>query len=99
MVSRKALLSAAAKRRAEKGSVGRRKNTIPAQPPAVWPPRYEPADVVKLREELKLSQRAFGRAIGYSYQTVQKWEYAQRRVTKSAALLLTYIARYGIITR
>ncbi len=55
------------------------------------PREYRPADVVKLREELAVSQAVFARLVGVSKILVQSWEGGQRTPAPVARRLLDTI--------
>lgn len=59
-------------------------------------PDYAAADVVKLREKVKVSQNLFAKRLNVSPSTVHQWESGQKRPSKLAAKLLSVVEKHGI---
>lgn len=55
------------------------------------PPAYAPRDVVKLRQELHMSQSILAALLNVSVKTVQSWEQGERKPSQAAARLLQVI--------
>lgn len=61
-----------------------------------------PAELKSIRHQLGLTQRQLGEALGYNERdasTVRRWEYGHRTIPPVVALLLRYMARYGLPAR
>ena len=54
-------------------------------------PDYAAADVVNLREKVKVSQNLFAKRLNVSPSTVHQWESGQKRPSKLAAKLLSVL--------
>jgi putative transcriptional regulator len=54
----------------------------------------EPADIIRTRARLRLSQRKFAQLLGISENTLQNWEQGRRRPTGPAKVLLKVAARH-----
>ena len=61
------------------------------------PPRYDPQEVVRLRQHLHLSQAAFAAFLHVSVKTVQSWEQGDRSPSHTAARLLQMIEQPDIL--
>lgn len=61
-----------------------------------------PDELKSTRHQLGLTQRQLGEALGYNEKdasTVRRWEYGARAIPPMAALLLRYMAKYGLPAR
>src|SRR5439155_7563659 len=57
----------------------------------------EPADIIRTRARLRLSQRKFAQLLGISENTLQNWEQGRRRPTGPAKVLLKIAIRHSTI--
>lgn len=58
-----------------------------------------PDELKSLRHQMGLTQRELGEALGYQdagATTIRRWEYGTRAIPPVAALLLRYMAKYGL---
>jgi transcriptional regulator with XRE-family HTH domain len=58
-----------------------------------------PEELKSIRHHLGLTQRQLGEALGYREKdasTVRRWEYGARAIPPVVALLLRYMAKYGL---
>lgn len=64
-----------------------RTTEVPARPPDL-----HAREVLRLRQQLKMSQGVFARMLNVSSKTVQSWEQGERRPSRAALRLLQILA-------
>lgn len=80
----------------QKGKVKLRTNVLMVEPT----PRYDAKAVKRIRQSLKLPQRAFAKLCGVSNKTVEAWESGRNVPNGSARRLFELIEKdQGILTR
>jgi putative transcriptional regulator len=58
------------------------------------PPKVTAAEIVALREKMRMSQQVFARRIRTSTETLRNWEQAKSRPNAQAALLIKLVEQY-----
>ena len=56
-------------------------------------PAYKPSDIVRVRDQLNLSQRALANVLGVSSRTVEAWEAGRNAPNRTACHLLYLIEK------
>lgn len=62
------------------------------------PPHYGPADVLRVRQQLHMSQSGFAAVLHVSLKTVQSWEQGERNPSHAAARLLQAIEQPELLS-
>lgn len=77
--------------RAEReGRITLRRHEVKAKPA----PRVSAAELVRLRERLRLSRAVFARYLRTNPRTLENWEQGRAKPNAQAALLIRLVARY-----
>ncbi|MEX2283971.1 MAG: transcriptional regulator [Gemmatimonadota bacterium] len=58
------------------------------------PPTVKPAELIRLREELKISRALFAAYLRTNVRTLENWEQGRARPNAQAALLINLVKRY-----
>lgn len=78
-----------------RGNLTLRTTRVPSAPPP-----FGPAEVLKLRTKLRMSQGLFARTLNVSTKTVQSWEQGERRPSRAALRLLQIVRNQpGIVAQ
>ena len=60
------------------------------------PPAWKPAQIKKLRQQLRISQPMFARFLNTSESTVEKWETGAKQPSGMALRLLSVVKKHGL---
>ncbi|MBP7337356.1 DNA-binding transcriptional regulator [Niveispirillum sp.] len=62
----------------------------------VSPPALAPGDIIRIRQQNKVSQPVFARYLNTSESTVEKWESGAKRPSGMALKLLSLVEKHGL---